>query len=472
MVDEPPAGEEPPAYALPPAPVIEPTVRPPGRGRRAALVAILLAAAGVVAVVAILFGTGRLGQPARPLPRVALIDPAGGLAIVDAQGGNRIVHAPTGTTFTFPAWSPDGSRVAAVAATAEGAAIEVFAAGSSGATEGTVLYQSGAQAPFYLYWTPDGRAITFLTNEGEGSLALRSAPADASAESTILREGAPMYWAWEGQDRMLVHTGSDTEAFLGAVATDGTTVTTLAGPPGDFRAPAASGDGRYEAYAVSKPDGAAAVVVAASDGSASHEFPVFGSSAFSFAPAGPQLAYIGPGEGDRQAPLPFGPLRIVDASTGEARELPAKDLVAFFWSPDGSRIATIGLATPSDPSSADRPAPAAGGPQLASVTRDGSDLGERGPRDAPGVDVAVTFVDVAAGTATAPQVVSLSPLFVNQVLPYFDQYALSHRVWSPDGSSILLPVVAEDGTESLQVLPVDGSQVRILAPGSMGFWSP
>ncbi len=472
MVDEPPVGEEPPAYALPPAPVIEPAARPPGRGRRAVLAAAVLAGIGVLAVVAVLFATGRLGQPAQPLQRIALIDPAGGLAIVDGDGGNRVVHAPSGTTYTFPAWSPDGSRVAAVAATATGAAIEVFQAGSSAEAQGTVLYESSEQAPFYLYWTPDGATITFLTDEGAGSLALRSAPADGSAESTILREGAPMYWAWEAPDRMLVHTGADTDAFIGAVATDGSTVTTLAGPPGIFRAPAASADGRYEAYAVSKPDGAAAVVVAASDGSSSHEFPVFGPSAFSFAPSGPQVAYLGPGEGDRPAPLPFGPLRIVDASSGEVRELPAKDLVAFFWSPDGSRIATLGITTPSDPSSAGRPVPAAGGARLASATRVGPDGGTRQPVDATGVDVALTFMDVAAGTASEPQVVSLSPLFVNQLLPYFDQYALSHRVWSPDGASILLPVVDEDGTESLHVLPADGSQVRILAPGSMGFWSP
>jgi TolB protein len=472
MVDEPPAGEAPPAYALPPAPVIEPAVRPPRRGRRAALVAALLVALGVVAVVAVLFGTGRLGQPARPPTRGALIDPAGGLAIVDGDGGNRVVHAPTGTTFTFPAWSPDGSRVAAVAATPEGAAIEVFGTGATGATEATVVYQSGEQAPFYLYWTPDGAAITFLTDEGAGGLALRSAPSDGSAESTILREGAPMYWAWEGPDRMLVHTGSDTDAFMGAVGMDGSTVSTMAGPPGIFRAPSASADGRYEAYAVSKPDGAAAVVVAASDGSGSHEFPVFGSSAFSFAPTGPQVAYIGPGEGDRQAPLPFGPLRIVDASSGEVRELPAKDVVAFFWSPDGSRVATLGLATPSNPSSAGRTVPAVGGARLASATRDGSDGGARAPLDEHGVDVALTFVDVVAGTASDPQAVALSSLFVNQVLPYFDQYALSHRVWSSDGASILLPVVDDDGIESLHVLPADGSEARILAPGSMGFWSP
>ena len=91
------------------------------------------------------------------------------------------------------------------------------------------------------------------------------------------------------------------------------------------------------------------------------------------------------------------------------------------------------------------------------------------PRASP---VSLAFVDVAKGTATAPVIVSLTPLFVNQVLPYFDQYALSHRVWSPDGTSILLPVVGTDGVESLELLPADGSAPRVLAPGSIGFWSP
>ena len=93
--------------------------------------------------------------------------------------------------------------------------------------------------------------------------------------------------------------------------------------------------------------------------------------------------------------------------------------------------------------------------------------------DAEGIDVALQFVDVAAETATPAQVVSLSPLYVNQILPYFDQYALSHRVWSPDGSSILLPAVIDaGGNELLEVLPADGSAPRVLAPGSAGFWSP
>jgi TolB protein len=92
--------------------------------------------------------------------------------------------------------------------------------------------------------------------------------------------------------------------------------------------------------------------------------------------------------------------------------------------------------------------------------------------DAPGIPASLVFVDVASGAVRSERPVQLSELFVNQVLPYFDQYALSHRVWSPDGTSILLPLVAGDGTGSLAIIPADGSEPRILAPGSMGFWSP
>ena len=463
--------DEPPAYAVPPAPIVDPAAGPPGRGRRRLVAAIAVALVAVGGVAAVLVATGRLGPPAKPAARVAIVDPDGALAIVDGQGGNRVVHAPAGTAFRFPAWSPDGTRVAAVANTDTGAAIRVYSTATDGSAspDGTVVYQSDASAPFYLYWTPDGRAITFLTQEAD-SLALRSVPADGSAAATVLREGNPMYWTWEDGDRMLVHTGADTSAFLGRVATDGSTVTTVAGLPGVFRAPAASADGKYEAYVVSKPGGSSAVVVAASDGSATHEAPVFGPAAFEFAPATPQLAYIGAGEGDPQAPLPLGPLRIVDAATGDVRKLAADDVVSFFWSPDGSRIATIGISTPAAPGSARLGGPAAATARLVSTRPDGG----VGPRvaAAEGIDVALQFVDVATGTATPAQVVSLSPLYVNQILPYFDQYALSHRVWSPDGTSILLPVIDAGGNESLEVLPADGSAPRVLAPGSAGFWSP
>ena len=357
--------------------------------------------------------------------------------------------------------------MAAVTNSAAGAAIEVFGAGvgSVPPTDGTVLFESDSSEPFYLYWTPDGAAVSFLTQEAS-SLTLRSAPADGSAVATTLREGAPMYWAWERPGRMLVHTGADTDAFLGAVGADGGTVSTVEAVPGSFRAPSVSADGRYAAYAVAGQGGPASVVVAASDGSTTFDVPVFGPAAVGFAPSGPQLAFIGADDGDPLVPLPYRSAASDRCRNGRRPEVPDRRrrvvLLVTRRANDrrDRRAAQVARRTRSSGSARLRP------PSGATIRR------PRPDDDAPGVDVSLVFVDVASGTGTRPRLIHLSPLFVNQVMPYFDQYALSHRVWAPDSSAILLPVIGDDDEASLAVMPADGSAPRTLAPGLMGFWSP
>ena len=61
-------------------------------------------------------------------------------------------------------------------------------------------------------------------------------------------------------------------------------------------------------------------------------------------------------------------------------------------------------------------------------------------------------------------------LFLRQFLPYFDQYALSHRLWAPDGSALVLPV-QEGRAENIYVVPADGQQLRLIAEGEVAFWS-
>jgi TolB protein len=95
-----------------------------------------------------------------------------------------------------------------------------------------------------------------------------------------------------------------------------------------------------------------------------------------------------------------------------------------------------------------------------------------GAVQAPGIAVRLTFVDVATGDAQPDRVVRLADHFVNQLLPYFDQYALSHRLWSPDGASILLPLVDAAGRDQVVVVPADGSGPRPITGGAKAFWSP
>ncbi|MEZ4518240.1 MAG: hypothetical protein R3C44_15935 [Chloroflexota bacterium] len=63
-----------------------------------------------------------------------------------------------------------------------------------------------------------------------------------------------------------------------------------------------------------------------------------------------------------------------------------------------------------------------------------------------------------------------TPIFAAQFIPFFNQYTLSHRVWSPDSSEIVMPI--RDGFDDLiTIVPVDGGSPRIVAEGDIAFWS-
>jgi TolB protein len=159
--------------------------------------------------------------------------------------------------------------------------------------------------------------------------------------------------------------------------------------------------------------------------------------------------------------LPVGPLRLLSATTGAVRVVLAGPVVAFFWSPDGRTLAALQVGQPSDGT-------------VAAATGSGTASLARAPLAAqpPGVAIRLVFVDAASGVIRAKRGIRLADLFATQQLPYFDQYALSHRVWSADSRSLALPVVAADGTSGIEVIPADGSDTIRVADGVAATWSP
>jgi TolB protein len=240
---------------------------------------------------------------------------------------------------------------------------------------------------------------------------------------------------------------------------------------GLFRAPAVGGDGSSRAYVAAagpNPLGGGTMVVETRDGSVRHEIPVGGATAFGFDPTSSTVAFIAPDEpADPPAPIPAGALRTVDAGTGELRTLLDAHVLAFFWSPDGRTLAALDLR----PAGEQEPDPGqalAVGPVMGS----GSISALPPHATTPGVGLHLTFLDADDGEVRSERDLRMSELFAFQVLPYFDQYALSHRFWAPDSSAIVLPLAADDGLDRVVVIPADGADPREVATGWIGFWSP
>ena len=418
---------------------------------RAVLALLLLAGAAIAGVLA---GTGALRGRDPSTAQIALVDEAGALFTYDAQGGSKLAYPAPGVVFGFPAWSPDGSRIAVVGQTDKDAAIYVFEAGAN--IEPTIVYRSADRPPFYLYWTPDGERISFLTTEPV-DLALRVAPADASAEASVMRRGAPLYMDWVAADRALLHVGIGGDAFVGRVDVAGSEIGSAFEGTGVFRPATLTNDGRYLAYATSE-DGVTGEIVI--DGTTGAPFPVFGPAAMLFDPTGVSLATIAADEhAARPVPIPLGPLKLIDPASGAVRTLLDGSVVAFFWSPDGKTIAAL-VVPGGDAGPVANAAPAPPPRPL--------------PLDAAsgGVSLRLAFVEVSSGAIRSERAVGLAEHFVSQLLPYFDQYALSHRLWSSDSAAMLLPLVSSSGKDQLVVIPADGSDPRVIADGAKGFWRP
>ncbi|HET9347329.1 MAG TPA: hypothetical protein VFO05_16675 [Candidatus Limnocylindrales bacterium] len=438
------------------------------RGVSRALMAVAIVLVAALIVFAIV--GGRVVRPSTPSPasepRLAVTDGDGVLHTIGPDGRSVADFEIDGVAFALPAWSPDGTRIAVTGSGDGGVRLYVFDATDAGDDKPTIVFDDVDHPPFYLYWSPDGQQIAFLTTEPDG-IALRIVPADGSAEARIVREGAPLYWDWLGNDRLVAHIGSSGEgSFLGEVDLQGTSAERVPLEPGFFRSPAVSRDGAYRAYVTTGQDTTGIVTVESTDRSNRQIAPVFGVAAVSFDPTGVSLAYVG-SERPRanEIAFPLGPLRVLDPATGQSRTLLGGDVVAFFWSPDGATIAALTLAPPDEEIVG---VPGAGLTSTSGTSTGGDD---DPPPPAQGVPLTLVFVDVDSGRIGATRSVAVTSRFVNNILPYYDQYALSHRMWAPDSSSIALPLDA-DGDDRLFVIPADGSAVTPLEGAELGFWSP
>jgi TolB protein len=453
-----------------------------GRARLAAA-AWLTLAASVLAVSALAPRAG--GQAERgPPPGTELDGPAGLIAFVTGDGQPWVVDPESGTRAAlssapqraqFPAWSPAGAAVSFIAIGPAGAGVDVYqleeGTGAAGPVAPVRVYGRATEPPIYHGWSPDARWLALLANRADG-LGLYLAPAPGSGsgddgrEPHLLATGAPFYWDWSPDgDSLLVHRnvlGPDAE--LGFTALASYALAPSFDAPGAVQSPAVAPSGEWIAYAtrdagdtrrvvllrVAAAGAAGGSSVEASAGSsdaageARRELPHAGFAAVAWHPRHDVVAVQ---RGVLGAPHGYGPIVTIDARTGDLSHVTDDFSLAFWWAPDGGSIAYLspvaGAATPER--------------QVALRVQGG------------GVRLALRVVDLDTGFTRELGRFTPSPLFLHQYLPFFDQYARSHRLWSPASDALVLPVI-EGGASTLVVYGLDGS-VRILGPGDMPAWN-
>jgi TolB protein len=240
------------------------------------------------------------------------------------------------------------------------------------------------------------------------------------------------------------------------IDTQGAIVSDDLAAPGLFQAPGISASGRYIAYAEAGDE--LKVVVADDGGERVAEVAHRGLAAMTWSPAADQLAFTSP----ERAQLSFiGPLRLLDAESSEVRTLVPDPVITFFWSPDGRTIAYLTRETSSGGPQASRPPGLARAAPVSTTFQDQDRLVLR-----------LWVVDVTSGEQRLLASFQPTPIFITQFIPYFDQYALSHRLWSPASDALVLPKLDGNGRQGIYVIPIDGGQQQRVADGSMAFWSP
>lgn len=364
------------------------------------------------------------------------------LLAFDSQGKQQVLAEDTSSDgFLYPSPAPDGTRVAYVTSGSQGTALMVLTL-SSGERKQLFTISAPTQL-FYMTWSPDSRYISFLSPDENGSLGVSVVPADGSAEPRVVsRDQRAAFFAWTpDSQKLLVHSNGSVfeQGSLATFALGSNQPQQIQQDPGFFQAPAWSADGKQVFYVLqpkiqtdqpSFDDVVSVLTRAAPDGSAPTELvrEVASVIYFSRAPGSDQLAYTTFSLKTKT----FGPLTLVDGATGkhDAISRSGDKVVAFFWSPDGK--------------------------QLAYLTRED----ERDPRTDH------TWHVVGSGGGEVRDFARFTPTqSFSGLVTFFDAYALSFNLWSPDGKQ--LTYAAADGVYTLDA--TSGTTKR-MSEGVLGVW--
>jgi hypothetical protein len=385
---------------------------------------------GAVAVMLVVAACS--GSDVAEVDRLVVVDREGQVVTVAPDGTDLTMLSEEGTIAFQPVWSPDATRIAWGSTSTSGFALAV-ADVASGEVSSTEVEAN----PFYLSWAPVGDRLGLLRNEGPG-LAFETATVEEDGVTiSTLDTGSSYYFDWRPDgERVASHVGSDRFDFIDL---DGE-IEEVGVDPGIYQAPQWIDRGILTI--VGGDDGTASeIVIADEDGATELIARTDGLVSFVADPAGERLAVFSllPGDPDAvsaalvQETLEPNTLSVVDLADGSVTEVVDEPVAVFMWSPDGEKLLVMGIG-------------AEPGRVRWSVWSEDDGLAE-GPEFAP------------------------SPHWVEDYMPFHDQYARSMTLWSPDSGAFAFPGEI-DGREGIWRYDVESGESSFVTEGAWVVWSP
>ncbi len=356
--------------------------------------------------------------------------------------------------YQWPTWSTDGRLAYFSTYLEDGNLFTGAYISQDGQTQGDLVY-SGPELFNYAYWSPGNcalaercrdLAILFSSSARGMFVELVRDGLEEVLNLTAGLGGPPFYYSWSPDGSRMLWQRNNQRFDIYDAGEDRVT-RTLEQIPGFILAPAWSPVDDRLLFGTISDDNTTDLMIVGEDENQTLAQGFTGLLSFQWSPDGNRIAYR------EQTAQGFGALVVVDAVTAEVvARSPTTGVISFFWSPDSQRVAYLTLAAPPDSFSA----------------RSGA---RRAVQESPSVGIAWSVLNVNEGA-----VQQFGSFFPTQetvyLMQYFDQFAQSHRVWSPDSRHLIYSEVTSSGPViNLLDTSQAGSIPLAVAEGVVGIWS-
>ena len=439
------------------------------------MTAALMRYAGVVLLVTILaliavlgsrggtLGSTGVWPPEFSVNRIAVVGPDAQIRSYRPDGSGAHPISDGEGFFTWPTWSPDGRRIVfsgVVPGPAGGPTITLFSSDGAG-SEPRIVHQGvpgfagllADRVVHYPLWSPDSGKLAFVAVTREHGLALYMDDTHTDSGPEFVLDRGPLWMSWSSDSSwLLVHRAGD--HFLvkknGGLLIERVHVDSTA-----YRVPAWRPD-RHEVTLALPRNGSGHGLYLGTVTAAGLDVPPAVSdvglgAAFHWSRSGDHLAVaddVTPIRYSGNAMYVYRQLRVLESRGFSEAARVTDNLLAFFWSPDGSKVAYATLAN------------------------------RRGT-------LRWTLLDVPSGT-TSELVEFLPSSDQLTMFQFFDQYAYSHLLWSPDSRYLIFSGQLADeasaaggsaqrSRQSSEIYIIDtenSESIDSIAEGTLAFWSP